>query len=257
MKSNDPLAVHERRVAREGIKGLLSLPEDEMRRRQLSSWLIDDLAFKKRALFISEEIFEQAANGGLDGRTLFKAALLALLSLHSSTQLNLMVQSKNLGLEFCRSTLWSSLIPTKGVKNKDHPDMITDERGRTLTLGERRALARRPSTHSIQRLINDSDHIVVKHLLQNPRLTETIILRIVTHRPQNPMTLYMIFEHPIWGQRTEIQKALTLNPSSPLPIRCSLVSILSLEECEDTLREVNIPLPLKAALNRQVSSLTL
>ena len=65
----------------------------------------------------------------------------------------------------------------------------------------------------------------------------------------------MIFDHPVWGKRRDIQRALALNPRSPLAIRCSLTFALSQEDCEHILREKQVPLPLKVSLRKQRASL--
>ena len=63
-----------RQVARAGINQLVNLPEELMQCRLLDEWLNGESAFQERALWIIEEIFQQAAHNGLNGRSLYKAA---------------------------------------------------------------------------------------------------------------------------------------------------------------------------------------
>ena len=247
------LKYRKRQVARDGLEQLVKLPEEAMQCRLLEEWLNGDSAFQERALWIIEEIFDQAAQHGMNGRSLFKPAHLSLLSLKHSHRLKLMVKAKQIELEFVRACLWASLIPAQPLNSSERHDLASDQNGRSLTLGERRSLARKPSVRGIERLLLDSDPLVLKHLLQNPRLTENLVLKIVSARPQKPQVLLMIFEHTVWGLRREVQRSLCLNPFSPLSIRCALCPTLNHEELKELLREHQIPRPLKAAINKQLA----
>ena len=244
------LRFRKRQVARKGLEQLTRLPEEMMQSRLLEEWLNGELAFQERALWIIEEIFSQAAQNGMAGRTLFKPAYLSLLNLSHAQRLKLMVTAKQARLEFVRACLWSSLMPGASKPDGRFQELASDEKGRVLTLGERRSLARKPSVQSMERLLQDPDPIVMKHLLQNPRLTERLVLKICSARPQQAQILFMIFEHKVWGLRQDIQRALCLNPYSPLSIRCALCSTLSIEEQKELMREDKLPLPLKSAINR-------
>ena len=241
-----------RQVARDGIKQLVNLPEELMQCCLLEEWLNGETAFQERALWIIEEIFEQAAHNGLNGRSLYKAAHLSLFNLSHALRLKLMVKAKETELEFVRASLWASLIPSQAPNTSEKMQLASDQNGRTLTLGERRALARKPSVQSIERLLLDPDPMVLKHLLQNPRLTESLVLKVTSARPQKSQILLMVFEHNVWGHRREVQRSLCLNPYSPLSIRCALCSTLSKQELEELLREDKLARPLKAKINKQL-----
>lgn len=246
------LKFRKRQVAREGLEQLANLPEEAMQCRLLEEWLNGDSAFQERALWIIEEILMQAAANGMNGRSLFKPAHLSLFGLKHAHRLKLMIKAKQLELEFVRACLWASLIPTSPLKMSAGPELASDQKGRTLTLGERRTLARKPSVKSIERLLLDPDPLVLKHLLQNPRLTESLVLKIASARPQSPQVLLMVFEHTVWGLRREVQRSLCLNPFTPLPIRCALCPILSHAELKELLREKPMLQPLTAAINKQL-----
>ena len=241
-----------RQVARDGLKHLANLPEELMQCRLLEKWLKDEAIFQERALWIIEEIFEQAAQNGMNARSLYKAAHLSLLNLSHTLRLKLMVKAKQIQLEFVRACLWASLMPSQAPNTSEKKQLTSDQNGRVLTLGERRALARKPSVKSIERLLLDSDPLVLKHLLQNPRLTESLVLKVTSARPQKSQILLMVFEHHVWGYRREVQRSLCSNPYSPLSIRCALCSTLSRQELKELLREEKLPRPLMAAINKQL-----
>ena len=62
-------------------------------------------------------------------------------------------------------------------------------RGRPLTLGERKSLARRPDRAMLDRLLHDPHPDVIRRLLRNPRLTEDDVVRLAARRPGRPEVL--------------------------------------------------------------------
>jgi hypothetical protein len=108
---------------------------------------------------------------------------------------------------------------------------------RELTLGERRALARKADHRTFDRLLHDPDPVVVQHLLQNPRLTEKEVLRIASRRPVAAATLKLVFEHPRWGHRPSVLRALVLNPFTPRDLAVRLLSVVDRETARDVARD--------------------
>jgi hypothetical protein len=88
-------------------------------------------------------------------------------------------------------------------------------RGRPLTLGERKSLARKPNREMLERLLADPHPAVIERLLANPRLVEEDVLRIAARRPGHPEVLQQIARSPRWIHRPRIRLAIVLNPDSP------------------------------------------
>ncbi len=101
---------------------------------------------------------------------------------------------------------------------------------REPSLGERRSWARTPNRARLLRLLADPDPVVIAHVLQNPRLTESDVLRIASRRPTAAAALEAVFHHPRWGSRAEIQRALVYNPYTPAEIAIGLVELLDRAE---------------------------
>jgi hypothetical protein len=95
--------------------------------------------------------------------------------------------------------------------------------GRPLTLGERRALALRPSRRTIELALRDPHPLVVTRLLSNPKLTEADGLRIAANRAAPPSVLREVGLHAKWRVRQKIAVALVQNPRSPAAIALSLL----------------------------------
>jgi len=115
------------------------------------------------------------------------------------------------------------------------PGAPTGDEEREFTLGERRAQARSPDRHVLDRLLLDQDPGVIFQLLQNPKLLERDVLRLVSRRPTGVGVLRAVFRHRKWGRQRVIQGALVQNPYTPLEIGLGLVGLLD----QDTLRRVS------------------
>ena len=87
--------------------------------------------------------------------------------------------------------------------------------GRELTLGERKSLARAPSRRAFDKLLADPHPLVLRQLLENPRLTEDDVVRIAARRPARPEVALSLARSPRWLRRPRVRMALLLNPGSP------------------------------------------
>ncbi len=116
------------------------------------------------------------------------------------------------------------------AKELPGPPLKTD---REITLGERRSWARRPDRDLIDRLLLDPDPVVVGNLLQNPRIIERDVLRIVSRRPIGAEVLACVFHNPRWGRRPVVQQGLVLNPYTPILMAAGLVALLDLAQVRE------------------------
>lgn len=103
-------------------------------------------------------------------------------------------------------------------------------RGRPLTLGERKSLARKPNREMTERLLRDPHPDVIHRLLQNPKITEDDVLSLAVRRPCAPGVLAEIARTPRWMHRPRIRMALILNPSTPTEVSAPLVGLLVRQE---------------------------
>ena len=122
------------------------------------------------------------------------------------------------------AALWLEPPPTRPIEG-DLPRPPFDPE-REVTLGERRAWARRPDRATLEKLMVDSDPGVVANLLANPRLTEADVVRMAARRPTTATCLRLIFDHPRWGRRLGVVEALIYNPHTPVDLACGLVAWL-------------------------------
>ena len=84
-----------------------------------------------------------------------------------------------------------------------------------ITSGEKLSLARRASGRVAGALLLDPEKRVIWAALENPRLTEALIVRALTREGQ-PALVQAACHHPKWSLRREIRIALLRNQHTPL-----------------------------------------
>jgi hypothetical protein len=95
--------------------------------------------------------------------------------------------------------------------------------GQELSVGERKALARKPSRALFDKLLQDPHPLVIRQLLENPRLTEDDLVRVAARRPGNVEALRAIAQTE-WLCRPRVRMALIHNPATPSFIAVPLVA---------------------------------
>jgi hypothetical protein len=113
-------------------------------------------------------------------------------------------------------------------------------KGRELTLGERRSLARRPTRASFDRLLADPHPLVIRQLLENPKLTEDDVVRLATRRPAHSAALRELANCPKWLCRSRVRMSILLNPGSSPILTHPLLSVCSRTELREVGRSMHI-----------------
>jgi hypothetical protein len=136
--------------------------------------------------------------------------------------------------------------PGRGAKRGDDPGAARDatdakadaraagirnSRGRPLTLGERKSLARRPDRETMRRLLADPHPEVIRRCLRNPRMTEDDLIPLAARRPGRGDVLAEIARSP-WVHRLRVRLALVLNPATPVEIAVRITGLLLRPELE-------------------------
>lgn len=95
------------------------------------------------------------------------------------------------------------------------------------TLGHRVEKARATrNVDELERLSETIQPLQVAALLQNPRTTESLVLRMAARQPQRVEPLHEIWNSTRWAARAPIQRALAFNPYTPLDIGLRVVPLL-------------------------------
>jgi len=114
--------------------------------------------------------------------------------------------------------------PLRSVPPPEQAPVPDYGNGRELTVGERRSLARMPSRTAFDKLLSDPHPLVIRQLLENPRLTEDDVVRIASRRPVRPEAVTAIARSERWLKRPRVRLTILLNPGSPPEIAMPLLA---------------------------------
>ena len=119
--------------------------------------------------------------------------------------------------------------------------------GRPLTLGERKALARRPSRAGFEKLLADPHPAVIRALLANPKMVEDDVIRLAARRPASGEILAEIAMSRRWAHRVRVRLTIVLNPDSPPELSVPLVGLLMSPELRLVASSADLPAVVRAA----------
>lgn len=91
------------------------------------------------------------------------------------------------------------------------------------TIGERKSYASSSDPDMISKLIHDPEPMVVERLLQNPRVTEKDVLKIITRRPVNPELIKVVSNSQKWNTSYTVRDAIVRNPYSPASLALKIL----------------------------------
>ncbi len=117
-----------------------------------------------------------------------------------------------------------------------------------LAVGERAAIARRAGAPILSHLRHDPNPGVIRALLENPRLTEQVLVPLAASREASPQILHLLAANPRWGRAYEVQVALSRNPQTPFQAAFRLLPCLKPADLVALLHEE----ALSSVVHRQV-----
>ena len=141
----------------------------------------------------------------------------------------------------------SPRTPFPSAETDPKEDRVPDYgKGRTLTLGERKSLARRPDRNVLEKLLLDPHPDVIARLLHNPRLTEDDVVRLAARRPGRPEVLAAIARDPKWLHRARVRLTLVLNPDTPGELAAPIAGLLVRQELRLVAEATHVPAHVRA-----------
>jgi hypothetical protein len=151
--------------------------------------------------------------------------------------------------------LWGGPEPDD-VPPPPGPERPLIPRGRPLTLGERKALARRPRGRDLPRLLADPDAQVIRIVLDNPNTIERDVVTIAARRPTRGEIARTVFESR-WLARPIVRLALAQNPYTPGDLALALLPTLGRGDLAQLAQEPSLaPARRRAAAALLSSTLT-
>lgn len=114
-------------------------------------------------------------------------------------------------------------------------------RGRVLSLGERKSLARRADRRLLDRVLRDPHPDVIELLLLNPMLTENDVVRLCARRPNSAEILLRVFRAPRWATSPRVRRSLAMNPATPAAVVLAVVPLMSPADLRELARDDRVP----------------
>ena len=118
-------------------------------------------------------------------------------------------------------------------------------KGRPITLGERKSLARGRDRQLIARALRDPHPDVTAVLLANPALVESDVRRLAASRPIDSAVLRQILAQPRWAVRYPIRLAVVQNPHLPLEVALPLAALLRRSDARTLAAAPDLRAPLR------------
>lgn len=141
-------------------------------------------------------------------------------------------------LNLVPSLYWNDLVEMGGNTSiRPRVRLAADrrliERMPRLGAGERASIARKAGPGVIGRLLEDPDLRVVEALLENPRLTETLLAPLVCSDTVRPEVLTRLAQDRKWGSRYSLRNGIARNPRTPANTTLGLLVYLKKSDLRD------------------------
>jgi hypothetical protein len=155
-----------------------------------------------------------------------------------------------IALRFVPGLYWADLVRI-GLDMRLHPivrraaETRILERLPALSVGEKIAIARSAAPGVLSALRNDPTPRVVAALLENPRLTEGLLLPLLASEGAQPAVLAVVAASPKWSVRYPVRLALCQNPRTPLARGLMLLPLLKRNDLESVAANPHLLLPLR------------
>lgn len=124
-----------------------------------------------------------------------------------------------------------------------------------LALGEKISLARQASARVVSALLLEGHRKVVAPALDNPRLTESQILKVLSKEKIAPPVIIAICHHAKWSSRATVRMALVRHRQTPLDAAAKFLRLMTNAELQTiaALRSMSsaLRLQLEAELDRR------
>jgi hypothetical protein len=196
------------------------------------------------ALALLDRAYRDAAVGDSDAQLVFLAIGWALFDPRvDGIRAELGARARRVELHHVADFVTPPVLEDEIVDNARRiPDF---GRGKPLTLGERKSLARTHNRSLIQRVVRDPHPDVIRILLDNPSLTEEDVVRVCAVRPNDPQVLQTVYRHRRWVVRYRPRNAILRNPDTRLDTALLLAPLLRKSELKEAATSSELAAPLR------------
>jgi len=147
-----------------------------------------------------------------------------------------------------------ALTPAVAADVKAAADEAILHRRETISPGERLTLAKRGSGRLAGALLLDSEPRIVEAALENPQLTEALVVKALM-KERGPQALAeRVCRHPKWSLRREVQRALLRHPGTPLGRVLVFARNLPTEALREIMRQSRLSENVRAYLMKELEA---
>jgi hypothetical protein len=210
--------------------------------------LTEDLALSllKRPDITAEALEQLAKNGNVLKHRKVKLALLEHPKTPRHVSLPVVRQLYTFDL------MQVALTPVVPADVKRAADDVLCSKLETISLGERLTLAHRGSGRIAEALLSDAETRVMHAALQNPRLTEAAVVRVLVRPDSSAPFVEAVCHLPQWSPRREVRMALLRNEKTPLARATAIARSLPAGLVREILHSSRLPGNVKAQVLAEI-----
>jgi hypothetical protein len=143
-----------------------------------------------------------------------------------------------------------ALLPVLAGDLKVAAEEALIRRLEAISSGEKLSLARRASGRVAGVLLLDPDSRIIRAALENPRMTEALIVRALTRLAVSSSLVLAVCSHPKRSVRREIRIALLRNEKTPLGYALEFARALPAPVLKEVLESSRLPQNVKKQLHK-------
>ncbi len=147
-----------------------------------------------------------------------------------------------------------ALTPVVPADLKRVADELLVARLSSISLGERISLTRRGSAAVAAALLLDKEAAVWRPALENPRLTEAAVVKVLLRPTASAALVEAVSHHSKWSVRPEIRSALLRNDKTPLARILEFARSMPPAQLRDLLHNSHLPETVKRYLKKELES---
>jgi hypothetical protein len=122
----------------------------------------------------------------------------------------------------------------------------------TMSVHEKIKLALRGNKDARSILIRDSNKLIRRLVLQNPRFTDVEAAAVGRNRSADEEALRVISERREWMRNYQVRLALATNPKTPIPTALKLLPTLGERDVRQLAKSKNVPEHVAAQCRRML-----